>query len=259
MGTNVILELGPIQTEKGVSTQHLWVAGFEGRRVPALVLTPEDASGQRPVVLLGHGVADSKDDPKMLSIARWLVRRERWAVVLIDGPVHGERRSGEGADVSQEGRVALGKPETYEEMTDDWRRTLDACGELPDVGNQRAAYLGFSMGTLLGVPMVAAEPRFRCAVFAIGGTIGERQPNLLTRAAEQIERPVLLINQSEDASFSREAAFRLYDAMSGPKRIFFYPGGHSAVPREAMDRAREFLRGHLADEGGDSGAPPGSW
>jgi len=259
MGTNVILELGPTQTEKGVRTQHLWVAGFEGRRVPALVLTPEDASGQRPVVLLGHGVADSKDDPKMLAIARWLVRRERWAIALIDGPVHGERWSGEGADVSQEGRVALGKPETYEEMTDDWRRTLDACGELPGVGNQRAAYLGFSMGTLLGVPMVAVEPRFRCAVFAIGGAISERQPDLLTRAAKQIKRPVLLINQSEDQLFSREAAFRLYDALSGPKCIFFHPGGHSAVPREAMERVREFLRGHLANEGDDSGAPPGSW
>ena len=259
MGTNVILELGPTQTEKGVSTQHLWVAGFKERRVPALVLTPEDASGQRPVVLLGHGVADSKDDPKMLAIARWLVRREHWAVVLIDGPVHGERRSGEGADVSQEGRVALGKPETYEAMTDDWRRTLDACGELPDVGNQRAAYLGFSMGTLLGVPMVAAESRFRCAVFAIGGAISERQPDLLTQAAKQIKQPVLQINQSEDLLFSREAAFRLYDALSGPKRIFFHPGGHSAVPREAMERVREFLHGHLASEGGDSGAPRGSW
>ena len=259
MGTNVILELGPARTEKGVSTQHLWVAGFKGRRVPALVLMPEDANGQRPVVLLGHGVADSKDDPKMLAIARWLVRREHWAVVLIDGPVHGERRSGAGGDVSQEGRVALGKPETYEEMTDDWRRTLDACGELPDVGNQRAAYLGFSMGTLLGVPMVAAESRFRCAVFAIGGAIGERQPDLITRAAKQIERPVLQINQSEDLLFSREAAFRLYDALSGPKRIFFHPGGHSAVPREAMARVREFLHDHLADEGGDSGAPRGSW
>ena len=49
MGTNVILELGPARTEKGVSTQHLWVAGFKGRRVPALVLMPEDANGQRPV------------------------------------------------------------------------------------------------------------------------------------------------------------------------------------------------------------------
>ena len=260
MGTNVILELGPVQTEKGVSTQHLWVAGFEGRRVPALVLTPEDASGQRPLVLLGHGVADSKDDAKMLAIARWLVRRERWAAVLIDGPVHGERRSSEGADVSREGTVALTKRETYEEMTDDWRRTLDACGELPDVGNQRAAYLGFSMGTLLGVPMMAADPRLCCAVFAIGGAISERQPDLLTRAAKQIKRPVLMINQSEDQRFSREAAFRLYDALSGPKRIFFHPGGHSAVPREAMERAREFLRGHLANEGGDSGeAPRGAW
>ena len=147
MGTKAILELGSTQTEQGVSTQHLWIEGFEGRRVPALVLTPEDASGQRPVVLLGHGVADSKDDSKMLAIARWLVRREHWAVALIDGPVHGERRSRAGADVSEEGRVALGKRDTYEEMIADpagaLRVAADLCGlpmrdgPLPALGDDR--------------------------------------------------------------------------------------------------------------------------
>ena len=259
MGANTILELGPVQTEKGVSTRHLWIAGFQGRRVPGLLFTPEDARGPRPVVMLGHGVDDRKDEPRVLAIARWLVRREGWAVAAIDGPVHGERRPHEGGDVGQAGRQALTRRETYEEMVVDWQRTVDACGELPDVGNQRAAYLGFSMGTVLGVPAVAAEPRFRCAVFAIGGIIGERQPNLLTHAAERIERPVLLINQSEDAIFSREAAFRLYDALPGPKRIFFYPGAHSAVPREAMERVRAFLRFHLAGQEGESDAPTGSW
>ena len=258
MGTSAILELGPQHTEKGVGSRHLWIAGFEGRRVPALVLTPEGADGPRPVVMLGHGAGDRKDAPLMLAVARWLVRREGWAVAIIDGPVHGERRSDGAEDVGQEARQTLSRRETYNAMAVDWQRTVEACGELPDVGNQRAAYLGFSMGTLLGVPAVVAESRFRCAVFAIGG-ITEDWPNLLSRAAEQIVRPVLLINQSEDEIFSREAAFRLYEAISGPKRIFFYPGGHVEVPREAMERVREFLRAHLVGESAEPGAPTSSW
>lgn len=257
MGTSAILDAGVPHTEKGVRIQHLWIDGFEGRRVPGLVLVPEDAQGQRPAVLVGHGAGMSKDDPMMLRIARWLVHVEGWAVTLIDGPVHGERQSGDGTDVGQKAREALARPETYQEMAVDWRRTVDACGELPDVGNHRIAYLGFSMGTVLGVPAVASEERFRCAAFAVGGIIGN-QP-ALSVAAARISRPTLQINQSEDEIFSREAAFRLYDALLGPKRVIFHPGSHSGIPREGMERVREFLHAHLADEGDEGEAPPGAW
>ena len=258
MGTSAILDAGAPQTAKGVRTQHLWIDGFEGRRVPGLVLLPEDAVGQRPAVLLGHGAGMSKEESMMLRIARWLVRREGWAVVLIDGPLHGERQPANSTDIGQEAREALTRPETYQEMTVDWQRTVDACGELPDVGNERIAYLGFSMGTLLGVPAVASDARFRCAAFAVGGIIGA-QPNLLSDAAAQITQPTLQINQSEDEIFSRDAAFRLYDALAGPKRIFFHPGLHSGIPREGMERVREFLHAHLTAEGDETGAPPSAW
>jgi dienelactone hydrolase len=144
--------------------------------------------------------------------------------------------------------------ETFPAMAADWRRTVDACGELDDVGNETAAYLGFSMGAVLGIPTVAEEPRFRCAVFAIGGIQAER-PNLLSRAAAKIDRPVLLVNQSEDEMFSREAVFRLFDPLVGPKSVTFYPGPHGAVPREAMEQMRGFLRAHLCGSGGESDAP----
>ena len=81
----------------------------------------------------------------------------------------------------------------------------------------------------------------------------------LNEAAETIDRPVLMINQSEDEIFSRASTFRLYDALSGPKRVFFYPGGHSGVPREAMERTREFLHAHLAGDGAETDAPRGTW
>ena len=258
MASSALVELEAPKTEKGVSAQHLWVAGYEGRRVPALVLTPEDTDGPRPVVLLGHGLTGSKDEPQMLQIARWLVRREAFAVAIIDGPVHGERRATSAGDVGPEARQALVSPETYQGMAADWQRTLDACGELPNVGNERPAYLGFSMGTVLGIMTVASEPRLLCAVLAIGGILSDR-PNQLDEAAAKIARPVLMINQSEDEIFSRESTFRLYDQLAGPKRVFFYPGGHTGVPREAMERVREFLHAHLAGDGAETDAPRGTW
>jgi dienelactone hydrolase len=225
--------------------------------VPGRVLTPDGASGERPVILLGHGAGGSKDEPQMLQIGRWLCRRQQFAVAIIDGPVHGERATGNG-QVGLEARQRLIERETYEAMAADWSATLDACGELDDVGNGTCAYLGFSMGTVLGVPSVAAEPRVQCAVFAIGGILGER-PNLLSEAAQSITRPVLMINQTEDEIFSRDSAFALYDALAGPKRVFFYPGGHTGVPREAMARVQEFLHAHLSGERDESGAPKGAW
>jgi dienelactone hydrolase len=256
MVTTTLLEVGPAESEKGVTSRHLWISGYGGRRVPGRVLTPEGATGERPVVLLGHGAGGSKDEPQMLQIARWLCRREQFAVAIIDGPVHGERASG-GGQVGIEARQRLVERETYDAMAADWRATVDACSEL-DCGNATCAYLGFSMGTVLGVPSVASEPRVQCAVFAIGGVLGER-PNLLSEAAATITRPVLMINQTEDEIFSRESAFALYDVLAGPKRVFFYPGGHTGVPREAMERVREFLHAHLTGERDDSGAPRGAW
>ena len=254
---NAILDLGKPITEKGVTTRHVWVSGHAERRVPALILTPESASAPRPVILLGHGAGGSKDDPQMLSIARWFVRRERWAVAIIDGPVNGERRSNGNGNVGLEARASLINRETYESMAVDWQRTLDACGELPDVGTEHAAYMGFSMGCVLGIPAVASEPRIRCAVLAIGGIL-QHERNFLNEAAESITRPVLMINQSEDEIFSRASTFRLYDALRGPKRVIFHPGLHSAVPREAMELARTFLRLELADAAVPTDAPRGA-
>ena len=112
------------------------------------------------------------------------------------------------------------------------------------------------------VPAIAKQlherrHRLLCGVLAIGGILAKR-PNLLSRAAERIDRPVLLVNQTEDDIFSREAAFALYDALPEPKRIFFYPGGHANIPQEAMERIREFLQAHLVGDGMESGARTGA-
>jgi hypothetical protein len=111
---------------------------------------------------------------------------------------------------------------------------------------------------MLGILTVGQEPRFRCAVLAIGGIMPDRM-GMLAGAASKIAIPVLMINQSEDEIFTRESAFGLYDKLAGPKRLFFHPGLHTGVPREAMERVREFLHAQLTGEDAESGAPRGAW
>jgi dienelactone hydrolase len=276
---NAILDIGAPTVDRGIVTRRLKIAGHEGRTVPAVLFTPEGASEPGPVVLVGHGARSDKETEPFPAIGRIFVRRGGWASIIIDGPIHGERRPaglGDPMDHFVEERMLLGRRETYEAMVADWRGVIDALGEVKDVGNGQVGYIGFSMGTLLGVPTVAAEPRIRCAVFCIGGMVrrgsaeiqvrgfgghpghlpveeveaanAARNSYLLQVAAGIGQRQVLMLNQSEDELFPREGAFQLYDALTGPKRLMFFPGKHVQMPRESMDQAVLFFREHLAGD-----------
>lgn len=276
---SAILDLSPPAVDRGIVTRRLMVAGHEGRAVPAILLAPEGAAGPRPAVLIGHGAGGDKKSEPFPAIGRVFVRRCGWASVIIDGPIHGERRPPGLDDPVRhfaEVRKLMGRRETYEAVAADWRGVVDALGELADVGNQQVGYIGFSMGTVMGVPAVAAEPRIRCAVFCIGGVArpggaealvrnlggdprglpsqeveaatAPRNSYLLETAARIGQRQVLMLNQSEDEAFSREGTFQLYDALTGPKRIMFFPGTHVQMPRESINQAVLFFREHLAGE-----------
>ena len=286
---SVILNLSAPAADRGIVTRRLKVAGHQGRAVPAILLTPQGATGRRPVVLIGHGAGGDKEAEPFPTIGRLFVRRCGWASVIIDGPIHGERRPPGLEDPVlhfAEVRKLLGRRQTYEAMAADWSGVVDALGEIEDVGSRQVGYIGFSMGTVLGVPAVAAEPRIRCAVFCIGGVarpggaealvrnLGgdvRRLPvheveaatparnNYLLEAAARIgQRQVLMLNQSEDEVFSREGAFQLYDALSGPRRIMFFPGLHVQMPPESMNQAVLFFREHLAGEAAPE-APRGAF
>src|SRR5215469_17483958 len=70
----------------------------DGRVVPALLWTPEAGTGPRPLVLIGHGAAQTKDEQYVVALGRTLVRHHGIAACAIDGPVHGDRRSDGGRD-----------------------------------------------------------------------------------------------------------------------------------------------------------------
>lgn len=55
-----------------------------------------------------------------------------------------------------------------ERAVPEWQATLDALQELPEIGAAGpVGYYGLNMGTAIGVPLTAVEPRITAAVFGV--------------------------------------------------------------------------------------------
>jgi hypothetical protein len=174
-------------------------------------------------------------------------------VASIDFPLHGERAS---AKLSERllASLAPGAPEGGAALwlafgaqaVVDLGRALDAVATHPEVDVGRAVYAGFSLGTLLGAPFCAGEPRVRAAALAIGG--GGLGPPALDPArhiAGFAPRPVLFVNATRDERIPRERAESLHAAAREPKQVLWFECGHAELPGRALKAMWSFLRPHL--------------
>ena len=235
-------------TSHGVTERRFDVDGAEGV-VPGILWTPEGAEGSRPLVLVGHGGGGHKRFPYVLSLARRLVRHAGYAVAAIDGVGHGERA---GATLTREGADTAGIPKGFieqvaaasEQMTADWTATLHALRARPEVGDGPLGYWGLSMGTMLGLPFVAATPDVRCAVLGLMGTFAQGNPWGI--AASSITCPTLFLVQTDDELVPVGTALTLFRSIAAKdKRLHAHPGAHSAVPVEEIDASEAFFARHL--------------
>ena len=102
-----------------------------------------------------------------------------------------------------------------------------------------ARFWGMSMGAAIGIPLVAAEPRIRTAVFGLVGA----SPHL-TRAAPQVTVPLRFLLQWDDQLVTRDSGLTLFDTFgSRQKTLHANPGGHGEVPESEMDSSVRFLAG----------------
>lgn len=229
----------------------------DGRVIPGLLWTPDDRPPDEPaaLVLIGHGASGDKRQDYVLSMARRLVRNHGLAAVAIDGPVHGDRRP---RDVSDRGgrQVAFldfaqswsSDPTMTDEMVADFRATVDAVTGLDEIRAGGIGYWGLSMGTILGLPFVAAEPRVKAAVLGLMGATGPTKERI-AEDAPRITCPVLFLVQWDDMLFPTETAFALFDSIGcADKRLHAAPGPHGAVPEEELAASEAFLARYLAPE-----------
>ena len=232
-----------------------------GETVPCVLWEPVSVDLTNTLIALGHGGAQHKMSPDIRARAIRYARERGWASLAIDAPGQGERVSPEEAELSRLQTLARisGAPDAPSmparekiELLDalaakavpEWRGALHVVLEhlLPTVTS--LAYWGISQGTWIGVPLLAVETRFRCAVLGLS----QLHPDHLAfrKAAEQIETPLRFVLQWDDHIRTREYGIALFDAFgSRDKSMHVNPGGHTAVPRSEMESWDAFLGRYL--------------
>lgn len=249
-------------SEQGVVEQRFDLQAG-GETVPGIRWHPEGGTGPRPTVLIGHGGTQHKRTANVLSLARRFVRHLGYGAVALDAPGHGERAAdpndGERRRQAIEALVAERRkgivrepdPEEAKAWVDrttngmaEWRALLD---ELDGEGTSATyGYWGVSMGTAIGLPFVAAEPRVRAAVLGLAGLGNRPGSERFEQAARGLTIPVLLVLQWNDELVSQKSGLALFDAIgSAEKTLHVNPGGHVEIPLFERDAFEEFFLRHL--------------
>jgi dienelactone hydrolase len=245
-GKGDVMEWGNTETSMGVTERDFSIS-CNGRAVPGVLWSPQHAVAPTPLVLIGHGGSGHKREAHLISLARRFVRHNGIAAATIDGPAHGNRKPAgtDNESVAERRRRFIGDRVT-DMMVEDWKATLDALQKLPEIGVGRVGYWGLSMGTMFGLPLVAAEPRIEVAVLGLMGTAIGTGSRLRADAAD-VQCPVLFLQQWDDQLIPRESASELFGALATQdKRLHANPGLHSAIPREEFLGTQTFLARHLS-------------
>jgi pimeloyl-ACP methyl ester carboxylesterase len=249
------------RAEDGGVVRRSFELTVDGERVPAVIWAPEGAKGPRPLVLMGHGGSQHKKTPTLSARARRYAQAFGYATLAIDAPGHGDRISREeavslarevGARVRGEAPAQVVDPERFRQMlrrsqlaVPEWKAALDMAQSFDFVGaDGPVGYWGVSMGTAIGVPFVASEPRVTAAIFGLAGL--REGASEMEAAANKITIPLMFIFQWQDAVAPRETGIALFDAFgSKDKTMHINPGGHMDIPNFEAGDWEAFWRRHL--------------
>ncbi|MEU8082189.1 alpha/beta fold hydrolase [Micromonospora sp. NPDC049101] len=223
--------------------------------IPGVLWSPAGAASGRPLVLLAHGGGNHKLVSGLVARAHRFVTAHGFAVAAVDAPGHGDRSGTELTERFRVGireRIAAGEPidsqllrhsaELARQSVPEWRTVLDALQQLDVVGRGGpVGFWGLSLGSAIGVPLVAAEPRIVAAVFGLVGR------ETLAEAAARITVPVEFLLQWDDKLVPRDSAVALFDAFASPeKTLHANAGPHTGVPAFERESSERFLARHLA-------------
>jgi pimeloyl-ACP methyl ester carboxylesterase len=234
-------------TDNGVRERHFTLGDIHG-----VLWSPAADSTGHPLVLLGHGGGQHKQAPGVVARARRFVASCDFVAAAIDAPGHGDRRKTEHDEqfiAAIRARMAAGESAWLQvaeynaalaaRAVPEWRATLDALQDLDEVGGP-VGYWGVSLGTTIGIPLAAAEPRITAAVF---GLVGQET---LAEAAARVTVPVEFLLQWDDEQVPRASGMALFEALgTREKTLHANPGLHGEVPRFEVDSAELFFGRHL--------------
>jgi dienelactone hydrolase len=235
--------------------------------VPGILWLPEKMDSPRPTILIGHGGTQHKRVPNVLGLARRFVRHLGFVVAAIDAPGHGDRiadpEAAAEARRNLEARIASGSnggprglqmsPEQARQWVErttkgvaEWKTLVDDLSSMESTCDGRFGYWGVSMGTAIGLPFVAAEPRISAAVLGLAGLSNRPGADDFEAAARSLSIPIMFVFQWDDELMTRESGLALFDAIgSSQKTMHINPGGHVETPLFERDAADAFFKRHL--------------
>jgi dienelactone hydrolase len=268
------MDISTETAEKGV-TERRFDLKVDTEVVPGILWEPTEALAAgtpRPTVLIGHGGTQHKRVDTVLALARRYVRHLGVSVVAIDAPGHGDRVTPDqkaAADAARErlgGRIAAGQragaPQAMEMSPEEakawverttkgvaeWQAVLDDLqANRPELAAGPFGYWGVSMGTAIGLPFVAAEPRITAAVLGLAGLSKDRPgSDRFEAAARSLTIPVLFLFQANDELMSFDSGIELWKAFgSKEKTLHVNPGGHIQMPPFERKAGEDFFTRHL--------------
>ena len=193
--------------------------------------------------------------PGIVARAHRLVTTFRFAAAALDAPGHGDRPKtvkDEQLAAGIRSRVAAGEPigayvardqaERAEQAVPEWQAAVDALQELDCIGGgSPVGFWGVSLGSVIGVPLVAHDSRIAAAVFGLVGA------ETLRESASRVSVPIQFLLQWE-VQISRESGLALFDAFgSTEKTLHANMGGHMGIPAFELESAASFFARHLVE------------
>lgn len=217
---------------------HFWF-DLAGETVPGIVYLPKEHEEPMPFVLMQHPGMGSKDDYFISDVARVWAKRG-WICGGLDAPLHGERQTSDPMSLFRQ-------PERYPAIRSQFaaevRVALDyLAGHIP-LDMERLGFVGYSMGSMLGIPAVARDGRFKAAAFCLvgeGGLAGSVEgPDADTALLGSVA--VRVVGKLQDELIPRERTEALYAALPGEKDIRWLPGGHFEIGPDVIRAAEEWM------------------
>lgn len=231
--------------------------GFTIGDVTGVLWSPVSPTHGAPLVLMGHGGGLHKKTPALMARAHHCVSSHGFTVVAIDAPGHGDRpRTAQDEQIRADLRQAMqaGDSERVrstsvgygialaERAVPEWQATLDALQALPEIGTDAPIGYGggITLGTAIGIPLTAVEPRITAAIFGGGFVV---HPALI-EAARRVTVPVQFLLPWDDEHVDRASALELFDAFATKeKTLHANPGDHRNMSWVGVDD--RFLVRHL--------------
>lgn len=217
-----------------------------GHVVPAVIFEPDSISGPCPVLLAQHGGSSHKQGTDIEALVqRYLAMG--FAVLAVDGPVHGDRRSEHTRSASREQirsdffDIWRSRGNGIEAMVRSWQAAVNWLARQPHLDSEQVYWYGVSMGTAYGIPVLSQIKGIQAAVLGMWGLCFDNSAPLAD-LAPSIQVPVVFQIKWDDELFTRQGQIDLFERLGTTQKwLCVYPGMHVPVAGKQAEDACRFL------------------